>query len=72
MNQLPKLSSFPSPEDAMEYCDYVIAKYGAASAISEAACLLSNDAYSVLRQRRSGFTACSRLGNASLSSCEHS
>ena len=53
MNQLPNLSSFPSPEDAMEYCDYIIAKYGAASAISEAACLLSNDAYYVLRQRRS-------------------
>ena len=51
MNQLPKLSSFPSPEDAMEYCDYVIAKYGAASVIGEAACLLSNDAYSVLRSQ---------------------
>ena len=51
MNQLPKLSSFSSPEDAMEYCDYVIAKYGAASTIGVDAVALSNAAYSVLKRQ---------------------
>ena len=35
----------------MEYCDYVIAKYGAASAIGVDAVALSNAAYSVLKRQ---------------------
>jgi len=51
MNQLPKLSSFPSPEDAMEYCDYVIVIHGINSTIGVDAVALSNAAYSVLKRQ---------------------
>ena len=51
MNQLPKLSSFPSPEDAMEYCDDMIVIHGINSTIGVDAVALSNAAYSVLKRQ---------------------
>ena len=51
MNQLPKLSSFPSPEDAMEYADDMIVIHGINSTIGVDAVALSNAAYSVLKRQ---------------------
>ena len=51
MNQLPKLSSFPSPEDAMEYADDMIVIHGINSTIGVDAVALSNAAYYVLRRQ---------------------
>ena len=51
MNQLPNLSSFPSPEDAMEYADDMIVIHGINSTIGVDAVALSNAAYYVLRRQ---------------------
>ncbi len=49
MQDLPKLNTFPTPEEAMQYADEIIEKYGATSVLGVAACVLSNTAYAVLR-----------------------
>jgi len=51
MNQLPNLSSFPLPEDAMEYADDMIVIHGINSTIGVDAVALSNAAYSVLKRQ---------------------
>ena len=49
MYNLPSLTSFSSPEHAMEYADNMLKLHGSYSSIGQAACVLSNSAYALLK-----------------------